>query len=187
MANRHSQYSHMMPAIYVKYELSSVAMKYNFTNQEISHFLIEIFAIIGGIFTIAGLLDSLIGSILPGKKTYVPLWFYIDIHTHIHTVLYSWTRTKRKTFYRRKSKWTSMNKWNRITKRLDSWLVRLIRRSKISSMNLISSKISSSILIWFKKTQKKTLWTSSSWKNSNKIYLVALKSSFSKRVRIHVY
>ena len=73
VANRHSQYSHMMPAIYVKYELSSVAMKYNFTNQEISHFLIEIFAIIGGIFTIAGLLDSLIGSILPGKKTYVPL------------------------------------------------------------------------------------------------------------------
>jgi hypothetical protein len=61
----------MLPAIYIKYEISSIAMKYNFTNQELSHFLIEIFAIIGGIFTLAGLLDSLISSFVKTKSSYI--------------------------------------------------------------------------------------------------------------------
>lgn len=32
VANRNQVKSHMMPAIYVKYEISPIAMKYNFTN-----------------------------------------------------------------------------------------------------------------------------------------------------------
>ena len=70
VVNRNTIKSRFMPGLYIKYEVSSIAMKYKFTNQEYSHFLIEVFAIMGGIFTLAGLANTFIGALVkPNRKS----------------------------------------------------------------------------------------------------------------------
>lgn len=50
------------PAIWFRYELSPITVKYTERRQPLYHFLTTVCAIIGGTFTVAGILDSLIFS-----------------------------------------------------------------------------------------------------------------------------
>lgn len=49
-----------MPGIFFSYELSPLMVKYTEKDQSFSHFLVNICGIIGGIFTVASLLDSVL-------------------------------------------------------------------------------------------------------------------------------
>lgn len=48
-----------MPGVFFSYELSPLMVKYTQKSNSFSHFLVNICGIIGGIFTVAGLLDSI--------------------------------------------------------------------------------------------------------------------------------
>ncbi|XP_052772515.1 endoplasmic reticulum-Golgi intermediate compartment protein 1-like isoform X1 [Mya arenaria] len=57
------QYGHggqMMPAIWFRYELSPITVQYTERRQPLYHFLTTVCAIVGGTFTVAGILDSCI-------------------------------------------------------------------------------------------------------------------------------
>lgn len=59
------QYGHggrAHPAIWFRYEMSPITVKYTEKRQPFYHFLTTVCAIIGGTFTVAGILDSLIFS-----------------------------------------------------------------------------------------------------------------------------
>lgn len=47
-----------MPGIFFQYELSPLMVKYTERVQPLGHFLTNICAIIGGVYTVAGLIDS---------------------------------------------------------------------------------------------------------------------------------
>ena len=49
-----------MPAAWFRYDLSPVTVKFGRERESIFHFVVQICAIIGGVFTIAGIIDSLI-------------------------------------------------------------------------------------------------------------------------------
>lgn len=49
-----------MPGIFFSYELSPLMVKYTEKSNSFSHFLVNICGIIGGIFTVAGLVDSVL-------------------------------------------------------------------------------------------------------------------------------
>ena len=49
-----------IPSIYFKYDLSPITIEYKFTRMKYLTFLINVFAILGGVFTIAGILDAII-------------------------------------------------------------------------------------------------------------------------------
>lgn len=49
-----------LPGVFVLYELSPLIVKYKETRRSFMHFLTGVCAIIGGIFTVAGLIDSMI-------------------------------------------------------------------------------------------------------------------------------
>ena len=49
-----------MPAAYFRYDLSPVTVKFSRERGSIFHFLVQVCAIIGGVFTIAGIIDSII-------------------------------------------------------------------------------------------------------------------------------
>ena len=46
--------------IVFRYDLSPVTVKFSLKKESFFHFLVQICAIIGGIFTVAGIIDSLI-------------------------------------------------------------------------------------------------------------------------------
>lgn len=48
-----------MPGVFFSYELSPLMVKYTQKSNSLSHYLVNICGIIGGIFTVAGLLDSI--------------------------------------------------------------------------------------------------------------------------------
>jgi hypothetical protein len=48
-----------MPGVFFSYELSPLMVKYTQKSNSFSHFLVNICGIIGGIFTVAGLLDAI--------------------------------------------------------------------------------------------------------------------------------
>jgi len=58
--NSNSLETGMLPAVYFRYDLSPVTVKYTLKKESFFHFLVQICAIIGGIFTVAGIIDSLI-------------------------------------------------------------------------------------------------------------------------------
>jgi endoplasmic reticulum-Golgi intermediate compartment protein 3 len=49
-----------LPGVFFSYELSPIMVKFTEYRQGLAHFLTSMCAIIGGIFTIAGLVDSFI-------------------------------------------------------------------------------------------------------------------------------
>ena len=49
-----------MPGVFFSYEMSPVMVKYSLKEKSLGHFLTGLCAIIGGVFTVAGLLDKLI-------------------------------------------------------------------------------------------------------------------------------
>lgn len=51
-----------MPAIWVRYEITPITVKYTEKKKPLYHFLTTICAIIGGTFTVAGMIDSMIFS-----------------------------------------------------------------------------------------------------------------------------
>lgn len=53
-----------LPAIFFRYELSPVKLQYTITYQAWSTFLTKICAIIGGLFTVAGILESVLRNSL---------------------------------------------------------------------------------------------------------------------------
>jgi len=50
----------MLPALYFRYDLSPVTVKYTQRKESFFRFLVQICAIIGGIFTVAGIIDALV-------------------------------------------------------------------------------------------------------------------------------
>merc|ERR1719401_656336 len=59
-ANSNKIANQQMPSLYLRYDFSPVTVTYTETRESFSHFVVQLCAVIGGIFTIAGLLDSLI-------------------------------------------------------------------------------------------------------------------------------
>jgi hypothetical protein len=53
-----------IPAVYFRYELSGVTVKFHYKRKSFAHFLVQICAIIGGVFTVLGLLNSVVHSSL---------------------------------------------------------------------------------------------------------------------------
>ena len=50
----------MLPAVYFRFDLSPVTVRYWQYKEEFSHFFVQICAIIGGIFAVTGIIDGLI-------------------------------------------------------------------------------------------------------------------------------
>jgi len=53
-----------IPAIYFRYELSPITVKYAYRAKSFSHFVVQLCAIIGGVFTVLGLFNSVVRSSL---------------------------------------------------------------------------------------------------------------------------
>mmetsp|Transcript_133227 Transcript_133227/g.371389 ORF Transcript_133227/g.371389 Transcript_133227/m.371389 type:complete len:352 (+) Transcript_133227:166-1221(+) len=59
-ANSNRIANQQMPSLYLRYDFSPVTVRYQETREKFSHFLVQICAVIGGIFTVAGILDSVV-------------------------------------------------------------------------------------------------------------------------------
>eukprot|EP00929_Paragymnodinium_shiwhaense_P057577 TRINITY_DN28825_c0_g1_i1.p1 TRINITY_DN28825_c0_g1~~TRINITY_DN28825_c0_g1_i1.p1 ORF type:complete len:365 (-),score=53.90 TRINITY_DN28825_c0_g1_i1:67-1161(-) len=59
-ANSNKIVNQQMPSLYLRYDFAPVTVKYTERRESFSHFLVQICAVIGGVFTIAGMLDSFI-------------------------------------------------------------------------------------------------------------------------------
>lgn len=59
-ANSNKIANQQMPSLYMRYDFSPVTVRYTETREKFSHFLVQICAVVGGIFTVAGLVDSLL-------------------------------------------------------------------------------------------------------------------------------
>ena len=49
-----------LPSLYFKYDLSPITIEYKYNKMHFLTFLINIFAILGGVFTVAGIIDAII-------------------------------------------------------------------------------------------------------------------------------
>ena len=49
-----------LPSLYFKYDLSPITIEYKYNKMNFLTFLINIFAILGGVFTVAGIIDAII-------------------------------------------------------------------------------------------------------------------------------
>jgi len=59
-ANSNRIMNQQMPSLYFRYDFSPVTVRYKETRESFSHFLVQVCAVIGGIFTVAGILDSVL-------------------------------------------------------------------------------------------------------------------------------
>jgi hypothetical protein len=59
-ANSNRIVNQQMPSLYLRYDFSPVTVRYTEKREATSHFLVQICAVIGGVFTVAGLLDSVL-------------------------------------------------------------------------------------------------------------------------------
>lgn len=50
----------MLPAVYFRFDMSPITVKYMTYKENFLHFLIQLCAIIGGIFTVTGIIDAMI-------------------------------------------------------------------------------------------------------------------------------
>lgn len=57
-ANSNRIVNQQMPSLYLRYDFSPVSVRYTETRESFSHFIVQICAVIGGVFTVAGLLDA---------------------------------------------------------------------------------------------------------------------------------
>jgi len=65
--------SHGLPGVFVMYELSPIMVKFTETRKSFPHFLTGVCAIIGGVFTVAGLVDSMIYHSMRSLKKKIEL------------------------------------------------------------------------------------------------------------------
>ena len=49
-----------LPSLYFKYDLSPITIEYKYSKMKFLTFLINVFAILGGVFTVAGIIDAII-------------------------------------------------------------------------------------------------------------------------------
>jgi len=59
-ANSNKIVNQQMPSLYLRYDFSPVTVQYTERRESFSHFLVQVCAVIGGIFTVAGILDSVL-------------------------------------------------------------------------------------------------------------------------------
>mmetsp|Transcript_6051 Transcript_6051/g.17903 ORF Transcript_6051/g.17903 Transcript_6051/m.17903 type:complete len:363 (-) Transcript_6051:249-1337(-) len=59
-ANSNKIVNQQMPSLYLRYDFSPVTVRYEERREKLSHFVVQICAVVGGIFTVAGVLDSLL-------------------------------------------------------------------------------------------------------------------------------
>lgn len=59
-ANSNKIVNQQMPSLYLRYDFSPVTVRYTEAKESTSHFLVQICAVIGGVFTMAGIFDSLV-------------------------------------------------------------------------------------------------------------------------------
>jgi len=59
-ANSNKIQNQQMPSLYFRYDFSPVTVRYTEKRESTSHFLVQICAVIGGVFTVAGLLDGIL-------------------------------------------------------------------------------------------------------------------------------
>lgn len=59
-ANSNKIVNQQMPSLYLRYDFSPVTVRYTEKRESTSHFLVQICAVIGGVFTVAGLLDAVL-------------------------------------------------------------------------------------------------------------------------------
>eukprot|EP01117_Protostelium_nocturnum_P017237 TRINITY_DN698_c0_g1_i1.p1 TRINITY_DN698_c0_g1~~TRINITY_DN698_c0_g1_i1.p1 ORF type:complete len:376 (+),score=129.04 TRINITY_DN698_c0_g1_i1:114-1241(+) len=64
---------HGLPGVFFMYELSPIRVKYSESSKSFAHFLTGICAIIGGVFTVAGIVDSFIYTSMKSLKKKVEL------------------------------------------------------------------------------------------------------------------
>mmetsp|Transcript_8223 Transcript_8223/g.23545 ORF Transcript_8223/g.23545 Transcript_8223/m.23545 type:complete len:347 (-) Transcript_8223:152-1192(-) len=57
-ANSNKIVNQQMPSLYIRYDFSPVTVRYTENRESLSHFLVQVCAVLGGIFTVAGLFDS---------------------------------------------------------------------------------------------------------------------------------
>lgn len=51
-----------VPAVYFRYEISAVTVKFTQRSKALAHFLVQVCAIIGGVFTVLGLINGFVNS-----------------------------------------------------------------------------------------------------------------------------
>lgn len=61
-ANSNEYRSEGAPAVYFRYDLSPVTVKFSQVQESFFHFIVQVCAIVGGVFTVAGLLENLLHS-----------------------------------------------------------------------------------------------------------------------------
>lgn len=59
-ANTNEYQSHGLPALFFRYDLSPVTVKFSQEQESFFHFLVQVCAIIGGVFTVSGLVEGAI-------------------------------------------------------------------------------------------------------------------------------
>ncbi len=52
--------AHGLPGVFFMYELSPIMVKFSETRKSFAHFLTSLCAIVGGVFTVAGMVDSVL-------------------------------------------------------------------------------------------------------------------------------
>jgi len=63
-ANDHEYNSQMLlPSIFVRYDLSAITVKTEQYRDTVFHFFIQICAIVGGVFTVVGIIDSVVNKL----------------------------------------------------------------------------------------------------------------------------
>lgn len=58
--NYHSFTSGMLPAVFFRFDLSPVVVSYYERKNNFFHFLVQLCAIIGGVYTVAGIIDAMV-------------------------------------------------------------------------------------------------------------------------------
>ncbi|CAD8180685.1 unnamed protein product [Paramecium octaurelia] len=69
-ANTNEAQTNSMPAIYFRYDISPVTVQFTKYYETFNHFIVQLCAILGGVFTIAGIIDSVFYAL---QKTKVVL------------------------------------------------------------------------------------------------------------------
>jgi hypothetical protein len=59
---------HQVPTVYFRYDISPILVKYTQTKQPLFHFFIQICAIVGGMFTVIGIVDNLVYKMFKKNK-----------------------------------------------------------------------------------------------------------------------
>ncbi|KRX08122.1 hypothetical protein PPERSA_01667 [Pseudocohnilembus persalinus] len=59
-SNNNELHTQHLPAVYFRYDLSPVTVRFKLVRESFFHFLVQICAIIGGVFTVAGIIDGMV-------------------------------------------------------------------------------------------------------------------------------